>query len=320
MAATRTSPVPPRATTPHPRPRQSLAARTASALEAKGITSVTLGYDDSLFTGPGWNPAWPKKYRDQVATIGPLWIDQGRNPATSRFVADPAALAARTFARQLAARGVTVRDADPDRVRAPADARTVARVQSWPLATIVEQTLLDSDNSAAEVLLRQAALASGRPGSFSGGVTAVEQRLSALGLRLDRAKLVDGSGLARDDRVTAAQLTSLVRLAASRPELRPVLEGLPIAGVSGTLSYRFHLARAAAGRGLVHAKTGTLTHVSTFAGYIHTDSGALLAFAFLVNGAQPDATVTRTSVGTDDWAMRNYLDLVSSAIAGCGCS
>ena len=305
---------------PAPVTSATLAASTAAALKAKGLTSVTLGYDDSLFSGPSWNPAWPKEYRDQVATISSLWIDQGRDPATSRFSSDPAGTAARTFAAQLAKQGITVRDADPGRVKAPTDAATIAEVQSWPLATIVEQTLLESDNSAAEVLLRQVALASGRPPTFTGGVDAVRQRLSDLGIRLDGVQMLDGSGLARSDKVSAAELTALIRLAAARPELRPLLDGLPTAAATGTLAYRFYLPGTGPGRGIVHAKTGTLTHVSSVAGYVRTDSGALLAFAFLVNGAAPDAKVTKTSVGTNDWDMRNYLDLVSSAIAGCGCS
>lgn len=308
------------ATYPTPVTSATLAAETASALKARGITTVTLGYDDSLFTGPSWNAAWPSGYRDQVATISPLWIDQGRDPKTKRFTRTPSATAAHTFATQLARQGITVRDSAPGRVTAPPDAATLAQVQSWPLATIVERTLLESDNSAAEVLLRQVALAAGRPATFSGGVDAVEHEVSRLGIQLDGVHMVDGSGLARADTVTATQLTALIRLAASRPELRPLLDGLPVAGVTGTLASRFYVTGATPGRGQVHAKTGTLTHVSSVAGYVRTESGALLAFAFLVNGASPGTKVTKTSVGTNDWNMSTYLDQVSGAIAGCGCS
>lgn len=314
LTATSTS-----AATPAPDTSASLAARTATALRTQGITTVTLGYDDSLFSGPSWNADWPAGYRSQVSPVSALWIDEGRDPVTSKFTKDPAATAAGIFASQLARQGITVRPR-PSRIVAPAHAPALAQVQSSPLGAIIERTLLNSDNSAAEVLLRQVALASGQPATFAGGVRAVTDRLGRLGLHLDGAGFVDGSGLSRNDRVSPALITAIIHLAATTPELRPILDGLPVAGVSGTLATRFFVPPAAAGRGLVHAKSGTLTHVSSEAGYVTTASGALLGFAFIVNGAAPDAPITSTSVGTNDWNMRNYLDEVASVLASCGCA
>ena len=304
---------------PTPATSATLASRTAAALKAQGITTVTLGYDDSLFAGASWNANWPVGYRSQVSPVSALWIDEGRDPVTSKFTKDPAATAAGIFAAQLARRGITVRPRSAPIV-APVHATTVAEVRSWPLATIVEQTLLNSDNSAAEVLLRQVALASGQPATFAGGVRAVTQRLAGLGLQLGGVNFVDGSGLSRKDRVSPALITAIIHRAATTAELRPILDGMPVAGVSGTLAMRFFVPLAAAGRGLVHAKSGTLTHVSSEAGYVTTASGALLGFAFIVNGAAPGTPITNTSVGTNDWNMRNYLDEVASVLAGCGCS
>ena len=256
---------------PAPPSSATLASLTAAALLAKGTTTVTLGYDDSLFSGSSWNADWPSGYRSQVSPVSALWIDEGRDPVTSKFTKDPAATAARTFAAQLSHDGVTVR-ATPSRTVAPAGAATLAQVRSWPLGTIIEQTLRTSDNSAAEVLLRQVALASGQPPTFAGGVRALTQRLTRLGLPLAGATVVDGSGLSRNDRISPDLITAIIHLAATTPDLRPILDGMPVAGVSGTLATRFFVPSATAGRGLVHAKTGTLTHVSSEAGYV-TDRG-----------------------------------------------
>ena len=55
-----------------------LAKKTAVALKKAKRTSVTLGYDAGLFTGPAWNPTWPSGYGDQVTPTSALWVDEGR--------------------------------------------------------------------------------------------------------------------------------------------------------------------------------------------------------------------------------------------------
>lgn len=309
LASTQSKTYPARATT------AALAASTAKALKAKGVSSVTLGYDDSLFTGPAWNPTWPATYRDQVSAISSLWVDEGKTTMAAGASANPAAGAATIFAAQLKASGITVAGRI-NRSTGHAGATQVASVSSLPVATLVQQTLLHSDNNAAEVLLRQAALASGQPGSFVGGVTAVQAHLTKLGLWNAKAKLVDGSGLSRTDRATASMLAGAIRVAATNDQLRPLLDGLPVAGITGTLQSRFYIDAALGGRGVVHAKTGTLTHVSTFAGYTTTRSGRPLAFSFMVNGAALNVPVNPKTAGTNDWGMRNYLDTVTSVLAG----
>ncbi|WP_033210118.1 D-alanyl-D-alanine carboxypeptidase/D-alanyl-D-alanine endopeptidase, partial [Streptomyces bikiniensis] len=152
---------------------------------------------------------------------------------------------------------------------------------SAPLADLVERTLTHSDNDLAEALARQTALARELPASFDGAGKAVRAELARLGLPVTGTRFADGSGLDRDDRVSAALLTGLLTRAAdpARPALRPLLTGLPVGGFTGTLTDRFDTAPA--GAGLVRAKTGTLTGVNTLAGTVATPDGRLLAFAFL---------------------------------------
>ena len=117
-----------------------------------------------------------------------------------------------------------------------------------------------SDNEAAEVLAHQVGLATVGEASFAGGVAGVRQALSELGVELAAAdRWYDGSGLSRDNVLTPATLLAVLRVAASddHPELRSVLTGLPVAGFTGSLEYRFADAAPAA-RGRVRAKTGTL--------------------------------------------------------------
>lgn len=287
----------------------ALATSTAAQLLRTGGSKVSLGYDASLFSGPAWNSHWPDTYADQVTPTSALWVDEGRTGGGSPGprVADPALDAAKTFAKALGKRGVTVSSVSAG--KAPKSAARVARVQSAPLEQIVQQLLLASDNDAAEVLFRQVALASHHAGTSSAGVRAVRARLTKLGVWDPAARINDGSGLARQTKVPADLLVGVLRAAASpkHPELRGVLTGLPVAGVEGSLRVRYGDDDTAVGRGVVRAKTGTLSEVHALAGYLRTDDGSQLAFAFVVNDAK------------NDYVAQVWLDRVGAALARCGC-
>jgi D-alanyl-D-alanine carboxypeptidase/D-alanyl-D-alanine-endopeptidase (penicillin-binding protein 4) len=108
----------------------------------------------------------------------------------------------------------------------------------------------------------------------------VRKFLLGAGLREEEFFLLDGSGLSRRDLVTPSAVTRLLVYAASQP-WGAVYEGsLPVGGVDGSLSERFVNTPAA---GLVHAKTGTLSHVSALSGYGQTVSGKRFAFSIFCN-------------------------------------
>ncbi|MGP4001819.1 D-alanyl-D-alanine carboxypeptidase/D-alanyl-D-alanine endopeptidase [Streptomyces sp. 8N706] len=287
---------------------RSLADDTARALKDRGTTKVTVAYDTSRYTGPALHPIGAGN--ENIAPVTPLMADEGRLDSSESGPAprspDPAADAARTFARLLRDRGIDTGD-DPRHTTAGNKAERVAVVRSLPLSSLVERALIASDNDIAEALARQTAIAVGEPVSFEGADRAVTARLEKLGLPLDGARFTDGSGLSRDDKASAALLAQLLVRAADprRPELRPVLTGLPVAGFSGTLRGRY--ADAPAGTGMVRAKTGTLTGVNTLAGTVVDADGRLLAFAFM------------TSDTRDARGAQNALDRLASAVANCGC-
>lgn len=290
-----------------------LAARTAAALQAKGVKSVTLGYDASLFAGPGLNPTWSPTYTDgNVAPVTGLMVDEGRAKAAddlSPRVTDPAAVAAADFAGRLTAHGIQV-TGKPAQASAGSGAE-LARVTSPRLSDLVEHMLTVSDNDLAEALLRHVALADGKPATFEGGVAAVRDELGRLGLDLTGLKVLDGSGLSRDDRISPAFEVRVLSAAAadSHPELRAALTGLPVAGFTGTLAEdgRYTLPPSLAGAGLVRAKTGSLTGVVTLAGLVRDSSGQLLVFSLMADAA-PDSTAARAAV-----------DRLATVLAGCGC-
>ncbi len=283
-----------------------LAEATATALKAKGVTAVTFGYDDTLFTGPGWNPAWLPGYKEFATPTSALWIDEGIVGGVHRDT--PSQDAAAAFAAQLAARGITVSGTASS--VAPAGAATVASVQSLPLDLIVSELLLHSDNDATEVLFRHVALAAGRPGSIADAQIAVPAKLVEIGLWRDGTVMQDGSGLSRGDRASATALAEAVAKGFSDDRYRALVTGLPTAAADGTLYARFDdPTTEGAGRGMVRAKTGTLTGVHTLAGFTKTADGATVVFAFMANDVVPNG----------DLAARDWLERVSTVVAACGC-
>ncbi|MFG3152173.1 D-alanyl-D-alanine carboxypeptidase/D-alanyl-D-alanine-endopeptidase [Streptomyces sp. NPDC048219] len=260
---------------------RTLAEKTAAALKKRGVREVTLSYDTTLFAGTEMHPIG---VNENLARVTALMADEARTndstSGTARRAEDPAADAARAFAGFLKAHGIKTSAPGPS--KATARSTTLATVSSPPLSALVERMLTNSDNDLAEALARHTALASGQRADFDGVSAALTARLKQLGLPVQGAVFHDGSGLDRTDRITADLLTALLAKAAdpARPELRPVLTGLPIAGFTGTLSSRY----ADGAAGLVRAKTGTLSGVNTLAGTVATPDGRLLAFAFLAHG------------------------------------
>jgi D-alanyl-D-alanine carboxypeptidase len=316
---------PPASNYPQSASLASLAAQTARELRAKGIRAVRLGYDTSLFTGPLLAPGWPSSYvtTGNVTPISSLEVDQGRLTASGapqdandgeNFLArtfDPAAEAAKSFAGFLAGDGIRVRAAVGE-TAAPRGAATIAAVTSPPLSEIVYWMLSQSNNVIAENLARQVAIATGHPASFSGAAAAETAVLRKLGVS-GTFRLVDGSGLSPRDRIAPDVLVQLVRLAASssRPGLRSVITGLPVAGFSGTLAPGGSVFPEVGqpGLGVVRAKTGNLSTVVSLAGIAEARDGQLFAFAFMADRLSSGALDT----GAGD------LTRLATALAGCGC-
>lgn len=284
-----------------------LAERTAAALQEAGQTRVDLGVDATGFAGDGWNPVWGENYRSYVAPTEALRVDRARlgTEDVGPRSQTPSDDAARVFADALRSRGVEV--GDPARGTAPATDTVHAQVESAPLSSIVEQVLVESDNDGAEMLFRHVGRLNDGDGSIAAAQQQVQGRLTELGVWRDGMVISDGSGLSRDNRVSPAALTATLNLALAEehPELRAVISGLPVAGAEGTMAERFVESGTAEGRGLVRAKTGTLSGVHTLAGQVRAQDGSILVFAFLLNGA--------------DYESRVWLDRVTSALATCGC-
>ncbi|MCW2945011.1 MAG: D-alanyl-D-alaninecarboxypeptidase/D-alanyl-D-al anine-endopeptidase [Actinoallomurus sp.] len=294
---------------PRPASLTDLAKQTAAALKASGTTQVRVDYDVSAYQGSRSGPGWKPNYISDgdVSGVSALELDEGQiAPGASQRVPDPPRSAAEAFAQLLVNKGVSAQVGT--RTNAPRGARQLGAVQSPPISALVEQMLTNSDNDIAEAMARQVAMKLGLPPTFEGGASGVHDVLTRLGVA-DGVATVDGSGLSPRNQITPSALARLLALAASpgHPELRSVMSGMPIAGFSGTLAGRYGVGTAAAGKGLIRAKTGTLNGVNTLAGVVNDADGRLLAFAFMANKVQSPAAALAA------------LDSLAGTLAGCGC-
>jgi D-alanyl-D-alanine carboxypeptidase/D-alanyl-D-alanine-endopeptidase (penicillin-binding protein 4) len=128
------------------------------------------------------------------------------------------------------------------------------------------------------------------------GLRALRTFLGTAGIGAQEVVFEEGSGLSRKNLVTPAALVQLLVHMNRHPARAAWLEALPVGGVEGTLKRRFASAEM---KGRVHAKTGTLRHVSALSGYVDTKGGETVAFSVVVNGYVPAKTGATPTSETD---------------------
>ncbi len=192
---------------------------------------------------------------------------------------DPVELFGHAIVGGLEQRGITVRDGHR-RERKRAGGYRVASIES-PLASGLTPILTDSNNSVADQYFLHLGQHVGGSGDRDGGARAVARALEELGVPARGMVQVDGSGLSRDNRVSAQQLTALLGAVLSLDDGSPELfrDALPLAGERGSLKRRM-LGADTLGR--VWAKTGFINGTSALSGLLLTVDGRRLAFSIMV--------------------------------------
>jgi D-alanyl-D-alanine carboxypeptidase/D-alanyl-D-alanine-endopeptidase (penicillin-binding protein 4) len=158
--------------------------------------------------------------------------------------------------------------------------KVLAEHFSAPLLEDIRVINKTSQNLHAELALRLVGKLSGSGGSFEGGAAAVRQFLVQAGLNPDEFVFLDGSGLSRRDLAAPEAAVQLLLYAAKQPWGAAFQESLPVGGVDGSLAERFLNTPAG---GLVHAKTGSLSHVNALSGYGETKTGRRFVFSIFCN-------------------------------------
>lgn len=170
----------------------------------------------------------------------------------------------------------------------------IATLQSPPFSVIASQTLKPSQNLYTELILRTLGKVAPPPPATTSsvgqtseelGIEAVKSFLKTVGIRPEALNLDDGSGLSRNDMITAEASVQLLTFMSKHRYANVFRDALPIGGVDGTLRNRFKGTPAANN---VRAKTGSLSSAVSLGGYVTTAAGEKLAFQIMVNNYPRD--------------------------------
>jgi D-alanyl-D-alanine carboxypeptidase/D-alanyl-D-alanine-endopeptidase (penicillin-binding protein 4) len=281
----------------------ALAAQLAEA----GFTRVTgrVYGDESLFDSLRGGP--DSGYRTSQ-WVGPLSaLDFNHGYGSRGFLSNPALFAAQQLKIALERENIDVRGKATTGV-APDGSVELTEVRSPTIGRMLRSQNKPSDNFFAEMLMKGLSV-NGKPGDQlrsstdplpapptiaqptaapaddapAPASTKASTRVAARFARTLGAKpvLVDGSGLARNDRASPRSVATMLDRLRDRPDFPALYDSLPIAGRDGTLDTRM---RHSAARGRCRAKTGTISGVSALSGFCTTRSGRTVAFSILMNG------------------------------------
>lgn len=280
--------------------------REAWAADPSNPPLTKLVLDSSLFGGDTWHPSWDPVVRGEgfMPHLTALMVDGDRDDPYANVSprgTDPVARAGEAFAAELG--GVAV----VERGTAPAGAAELGRVWSPTVAQLVDKSMVVSDNTVAEMLARLVAIRLETGNDFAAIDPAIRRALEEYGIARGGIRVVDGSGLSPDNAVPPAYLTRLfAKIDAREGHLGAILDGLPVAGQKGSLSYSDRFAgENAVAHGAVLAKTGWITTGYTLSGIIRAQDGTTLTFAIYALG---DVTA----------AAKQAIDTLATGFHRCG--
>lgn len=239
----------------------------AAAVSRLGIDSINghivvdLSFKDTLTLGQGW--CWD----DDNPILQPLIYCRKNTflPALHKVLSEEG-----------------IRVSDPDEIgHIPVNAQALINITT-PLDNILERMLKRSDNLYAESVLMQLSAGEEKKASAKQSLKKVSKMLTNAGVKADNYRLADGSGLSLYNYLTPETEVAVLRYAYQSKKIYPrLLRSLPIAGIDGTISDRL---KKDSTRGKIYAKTGTLTGVSSLAGYILIPDQKPMAFCIINQG------------------------------------
>jgi len=270
-------------------------ATGASAVGQKPVIKLTpasayVPVENRATTGAAGTPITLKISRpydkSYILVTGSIPVDYNMPKPVRVTVQDPALYATTLLVEDLLSSGVAI-DGVSKRGVAPENAVPIANHESLPLKDYIALMLKSSDNLMAETLYRLVAAQKGASGSYHDGYQIEQQFLDKIGLTSADYLFVDGSGLSRENLVSANAVVKLLTYMALQPDFRYYFDALSIGGVDGTLQHRFEFAPL---KGNVHGKTGTLRNAHTLCGYVSDSDNNIIAFAILNNNFACDST------------------------------
>lgn len=213
--------------------------------------------------------------------LGEGWCWDDKNPVLSPLLINRKDNFMETFISMLTNTGIYL-DITTDKGTAPHGTFELC-TRTHTIDQILQRMMKKSDNLYAEALFYQIAAQQGsRYATAKQAAAAIKRLINKIGLNASDYRIADGSGLSLYNYLTPEVEVELLKYAWNNEDIYYYLyNSMPIAGQDGTLQNRMRGTHAA---GNVRAKTGTVTGVSSLAGYCTSANGHELCFAIINNG------------------------------------
>jgi serine-type D-Ala-D-Ala carboxypeptidase/endopeptidase (penicillin-binding protein 4) len=234
-----------------------------------------------------------RSHGTQVITVtGTIPEDAG---VTKEWVSveDPTEYALSLFEKSMKKYGIKVLG-KRKKGKTPVGAHMIATHQSMKLSQLLIPFMKLSNNSHAEVLVKEMGKEADGEGSWKDGLKVARNQLKSMGLDMQTIMMRDGSGISQVNMIPANEITKLLYAIQEKMWFPAYLNALPIAGnenrmVGGTLRKRMKGTLAA---GNVRAKTGTISGTSSLSGYVTTKRGEKIIFSIILNNFVEEKGIT----------------------------
>lgn len=246
----------------------------AQDLKKKGIARITgsIRLDQSAFDAIPYEKGWANTSLDTTPPIKALAINFGRDEA-GNISHSPEKIAIETITRIFRETGIAI-DGNASRENA---LQKIHTIKSPPLRKLVQDVNKFSNNLMIEMLVKRFG-----DGTWPKGISRIQDFYkSMLDLGPDKIRITDGSGLSKENRLSARTLSIILRAAYHDFEVGP--EFVSSLKVIGGEPWKMKLDDPDLAR-RIRCKTGHLTQVDTVCGYMQTMNGNLRVFAILLNG------------------------------------
>ena len=238
------------------------------------LTSTTIAFDSAFFYGAPHS--YLRSIHGEIPANRMEYIIKGGIP-------NPGLLLAEHFQDKLVESGITITELPTDVVPGNTNRRVILVQESPVLSEIIKETNIHSNNGYAEQIFRYLALQKSTIGSSTRAVEVVRAFWKSKGLPIEQLFNYDGCGLSPMDAVSADFLVDLlIYMQTKSLNKTAFFNSLPVSGKSGTLT---NFLQKTALQGKVHAKSGTISGVKSYAGYIEKNNNTYV-FAILVNHAE----------------------------------
>lgn len=258
---------------------EDITVEIVNALKQKGVSEITgrLIVDQSIFPGPSTPPSWQPGDLPHSYGTGVHGLNFENNSTGKSSVSNPAAIFDRRLSARLREAGIEMKSEQV----AQGERKKLLTHVSPPIGDIMCSCMMRSDNMFAESLLRTYAIRRGESGETPTGANLEMEYWKSKGMPMQGVNIVDGSGLSRDNRLTADFLAQILAYMADNVEYASYF---PLAGQEGTLKKFLADTPLAT---YIALKTGSMNGIQCYAGYKIDDDFAPTHAVVIIGNRMP---------------------------------